>query len=223
MRRENRFIVAVLSVLIVLCAEQDIDCARIYRVRGGEVYEFDDLKIEVFTGRHTESSRGYRKSGKDFYNTNGDFWPLQWYGNLEFYNYRLTLCDGTVLFFWGGMTSEDQKYRFKNMNAGIAVMQVSPKQSFDEFAELIHAIRARVVIPHHYDFTEKLFEKNPGAMEAMSEENKARFIQNGRFQWTAYMKALASAVRAKSPETDIIPLEHHVWYSFGFTFGKGES
>ncbi|MBP5169160.1 MAG: MBL fold metallo-hydrolase [Oscillospiraceae bacterium] len=199
-----------------LCSEQDLDCSRLYRVRGGEVYEFDDLKIEAFTGRHTESSRGYRKSSRDFYR-DGQFWPMQWYGTLEFINYRLTLCDGTVIFLWGGMTSPDQKYKFQNMKANIAIMQVSPKQSFSEFAELVHAVRAQVVIPHHYDFTEKLFEAMPFMMDAMSEENKKNYIIDGVFQWTSYMDALAMAVQEESPETDLLPLDHHRWYRFGFT------
>lgn len=199
-----------------LCEEQDLDCARIYRVRGGEVYEFDDLKIEAFSGRHTESPRGYRKTGKD-YIRDGKFWPLQWYGNLEFFNYRLTLCDGTVVFLWGGMTSPDQKYKFRDMNANIAIMQVSPKQSFSEFAELAHAVKAQFVIPHHYDFTEKLFEAMPFMMDAMSEENKKSYVKDGVFQWKAYMEALAQAVRKESPETILLPLEHHRWYRFGFT------
>ena len=203
-----------------LCEEQNLDCARLYRVRGGEVYEFDDLKIEAFTGRHTESSRGYRKSGKDFLRDDGSFWPLQWYGNLEFLNYRLTLCDGTVLFLWGGMTSPDQKYKFQNMNANIAIMQVSPKQSFSDFAELVHAIGAQIVIPHHYDFTEELFKARPDFMSAMSEENKKNFILDGKFQWKSYMEALGAAVQTKSPETDLIPLEHHRWYRFGFSLCK---
>lgn len=200
-----------------LCREQNLDCARLYRVRGGEVYEFDDLKIEAFTGRHTESPRGYRITGKEFYNADGNFWPTMWCGNLEFMNYRLTFRDGTVIFLWGGMTSEDQKYRFKNMNANISIMQVSPKQSFTEFAELIHEIRTQFVIPHHYDFTEKFFEAVPQVMETMSEENKAKFVQEGRFQWKNYLSALADAVSEVSPETTLLPLEHHCWHSFGFS------
>ena len=199
-----------------LCEEQGVDCARMYRVRSGEVYEFDDLKVEAFSGRHTESSRGYYKTDRDFIR-DGQFWPLQWCGNLEFINYRLTLCDGTVLFLWGGMTSPDQKYKFRNMNANIAVMQVSPKQSFSEFAEFVHSVRAQVVIPHHYDFTEILFEAMPFMMDAMSEENKKNFVKDGVFQWKAYLEALAEAVRKESPETDLLPLEHHRWYRFGFT------
>ena len=199
-----------------LCREQDLDCARLYRVRGGEVYEFDDLKIEAFSGRHTESPRGYRKDGKDFIDKDGNFWPTMWYGNLEFLNYRLTLCDGTVIFLWGGMTSEDQKYKFRNMNANISIMQVSPKQSFTEFAELIHEIRTQFVIPHHYDFTEKFFGRVPQAMNAMSEENKAKYVVDGHFQWDQYLSDLSAAVSKASPETTLLPLDHHRWHPFGF-------
>ena len=115
------------------------------------------------------------------------------------------------------MTSPDQKYKFRDMNANIAIMQVSPKQSFSEFAELAHAVKAQFVIPHHYDFTEKLFEAMPFMMDAMSEENKKSYVKDGVFQWKAYMEALAQAVRKESPETILLPLEHHRWYRFGFT------
>ncbi len=200
-----------------LCEEQDLDCARMYRVRSGEVYEFDDLKIEVFSGRHSESPRGYRKGGKDFRHSDGSFWPTMWYGNLEFLNYRLTLCDGTVMFIWGGMTSDDQKYKFRDMCADISLMHVSPKQSFDEFAELVRAVRTRIVVPHHYDFTEKFFEKVPAVIDAMSEENKRRFVENGKFRMDKYLTALGGAVREKSAETELLMLEHHRWYTFSFS------
>lgn len=200
-----------------LCEEQDLDCARLYRVRSGEVYEFDDLKIEVFSGRHTESSKGYRRTGKDFIHEDGSFWPTMWYGNLEFLNYRLTLCDGTVIFVWGGMTSPDQKYKFRDMRADIALMHVSPKQSFAEFAELVHAIRTRIVIPHHYDFTEVFFEAVPAVVEMMSEENKKRFVRNGKFRMDKYLDALGDAVSKASPETVLMKIDHHRWYTFGFS------
>ena len=51
----------------------------------------------------------------------------------------------------------------------------------------------------------------------MSEENKKSYVKDGVFQWKAYMEALAQAVRKESPETILLPLEHHRWYRFGFT------
>lgn len=200
-----------------LCAEQNLDCSRIYRVRDGVVYKFDDFKLEAFSGRHTESTRGYFRNAKDFLTQDGKFWKAQWFGNLEFMNYRLTLCDGTRLFIWGGMTSPDQKHKFHDMGVNISLMHVSPKQDFNEFAELVGAIATQIVIPHHYDFTEKLFDASPDFLNTMSEENKARFIHDDKFDMKAYMNALGDAVKARAPQTDLITLDHHKWYDFGFS------
>lgn len=199
-----------------ICEEQNLDCKRIYRVRSGESYEFDDFRLEAFSGRHTESSRGYFRNAKEFLKSDGSFYRQQWFGNLEFMNYRITLCDGTKIFIWGGMTSPDQKYKFRDMGVNISLMHVSPKQNFEEFAELVNAIRTQIVIPHHYDFTEKLFEALPHFIDSMSEENKAAFVHDGKFDMKAYMLALGEAVKTRAPQTDLITLEHHKWYSFGF-------
>lgn len=204
-----------------LCEWQKINCARIYRVRSGETYEFDDLKIEVFAGRHTESSRGYYRSGKKFRNPDGSLSLSDWFGNLEMVNYRLTLCDGVQIMIWGGMTSPDQKNRLRGVRSNIALMHVSPKQSFEEFAELIAAMGTQIVIPHHYDFTEGLFRKIPDAMKDMSLENQKLFIEGGVFQTKKYMDALGMAVREKSPDTELMMLKHHQWYSFQFSIVEG--
>lgn len=201
-----------------LCEEQGIDCGRLYRVRSGETYEFDDIKIEAFSGRHTESSKGYFRSSREFLKPDGSFYRQQWFGNLEFLNYRLTLCDGTRIFVWGGMTSSDQKNKFHGMNVNFSLMHVSPKQDFEEFAELVSAIHTQFVIPHHYDFTEELFKAKPEFMKSISEENKARFIKDGVFHVDEYMNALGKAVQEKAPQAELIILEHHRWYKFGFSF-----
>lgn len=41
-----------------LCELQHLNVEKLYRVRGGETYEFADVKIEAISGRHTESKRG---------------------------------------------------------------------------------------------------------------------------------------------------------------------
>ena len=92
-----------------LCEWLNINCARICRVRSGEVYEFDDLLVEVFAGRHTESPRGYYRGAKKFRNQDGSVSLSDWFGNLELNNYRLTLCDGTRIMVWAGMTSQDRR------------------------------------------------------------------------------------------------------------------
>ena len=199
-----------------LCEWLNINCARICRVRSGEVYEFDDLLVEVFAGRHTESPRGYYRGAKKFRNQDGSVSLSDWFGNLELNNYRLTLCDGTRIMVWAGMTSQDQKNRLRGVRSDIALMHVSPKQDFDQFARLVEAMGIRIVIPHHYDFTEGFFKMMPEAMKDMSRENQEHFIENGAFRMDWYMDALGKAVQEQCPATDLMMLEHHRWYSFGF-------
>ena len=199
-----------------LCEWLNINCARICRVRSGEVYEFDDLLVEVFAGRHTESPRGYYRGAKKFRNQDGSVSLSDWFGNLELNNYRLTLCDGTRIMVWAGMTSQDQKNRLRGVRSDIALMHVSPKQDFDQFARLVEAMGIRIVIPHHYDFTEGFFKMMPEAMKDMSRENQEHFIENGAFRMDWYMDALGKAVQEPCPATDLMMLEHHRWYSFGF-------
>ncbi len=205
-----------------LCEWQGLNCARIYRIRGGETIEFDDLKIEAFSGRHTESPRGYYRNSPKFRLPDGSLDLSAWFGNLELYNYRLTLCDGTRIMVWAGMTSPDQKNRFRGVCSDIALMHVSPKQDFNEFAELIESMGTRIVIPHHYDFTEEFFKKVPDAMKDMSRADQERFIVNGEFQMRNYMEALEETVQVKSPNTELRMLDHHRWYSFGFSLSENE-
>lgn len=199
-----------------LCRAQDLDCARLYRVRSGEKYQFDDLTIECFAGRHTESPRGYRPSGKDFTRPDGSFDSMMWFGNLELVNYLLTTSDGTRILIWAGMTSPDQKHRLARLYPDLALMHVSPKQDFEEFAGLTAAIGAKIIIPHHYDFTERFFKAVPAAMRDMSEENQKNYIVGGEFDFARYMKALEAACRRKNPGAALVMPEHHRWYRFGF-------
>lgn len=199
-----------------LCRIQDLNCARLYRVRSGEKYQFDDVTIECFAGRHTESPRGYRPGGKDFVKPDGTPDLMMWFGNLELVNYLITASDGTRILVWAGMTSPDQKHRLRGLYPNISLMHVSPKQDFEEFAALTAAIGTQVIIPHHYDFTERMFQVMPQAMSDMSKENRERFVVDGAFDFSRYMKALEDACRAKYPGAALLMLEHHKWYQFGF-------
>ncbi|MCD8371200.1 MAG: MBL fold metallo-hydrolase [Clostridiales bacterium] len=203
-----------------LCTWQDIDCARMYRVRSGECYEFDDIRIEAFSGRHSESPRGYYR--KNNYDENGKFMWDSWFGNLEFLNYLITCCDGTRILIWGGMTSQDQMHKFAGTNPDIAIMQVSPKQDFAEFARLSAVMNAKVIIPHHYDFTEKLFEAKPDMLNDTSQENREKFVVNGKFDFEHYMEALGDACRVQNPGATLLKPEHHTWYRFGFCWARVE-
>lgn len=205
-----------------LCQAQDLNCARMFPVRGGDKFAFDDVTIEVFYGRHTESPRGYRPSGKDFIKKDGTQDSMMWFGNLDFVNYLITTSDGTRILVWAGMTSSDQKHLFAGIKPNIALMHVSPKQDFGEFAALTAAMGTQVIIPHHYDCTEKLFEAIPDAMNDMSEENRRSFVGDGKFSFPKYMKALENACRERNPGAALIMPEHHKWYRFGFCYAEPE-
>ena len=199
-----------------LCRAEDLDCARIFPVHGGDSFTFDDVKIQVFPGRHTESPRGYRPSGKDFVKPDGTRDEMMWFGNMELVNYLITTNDGTRILVWAGMTSPDQKHCFADLHPDLALMHVSPKQDFAEFAALTAAMGTKVIIPHHYDCTEKLFEAVPEAMNNMSEANRKAFVHDGKFSFPEYMRALETACRAQNPGAALVMPEHHRWYRFGF-------
>lgn len=205
-----------------LCQAQDLDCARMFPVHNGDRFQFDDVCIEVFYGRHTESPRGYRPSGKSFRKADGTADDMMWFGNLELVNYLITAADGTRILVWAGMTSPDQVNLFRGVQPNLALMHVSPKQDFEEFATLTAAIRPQVVIPHHYDCTEKLFEAVPDMLNDMSEANRKTYVVDGTFRFPLYMKALENACREKSPETALFMPEHHKWYRFGFCWAPDD-
>ena len=155
-----RLFVGDLSV-DALCREQRVSLTNVYRVRPGEEYQFDDVKINVYAGRHTENARGvYRPAEFD-----SDVSSLDsltgWYGSMELQNYLITAADGTRVLVWAGQTTPDQKYRFAGLRPDVACMHLSPKQDPEVFAGLVQAIGAKVVVPHHHDLTEPLLRSRP--------------------------------------------------------------
>lgn len=203
-----------------LCQAKPINCCRLYRVRSGEKYEFDDVTIECFAGRHTEAARGSYRTGKGNVLPDGTLDQMMWFGSLELVNYLITANDGTKILVWAGMTSPDQKHRFAGLKPNISLMHVSPKQDFNEFAALTAAIGTQIIIPHHYDATEVLFEAVPDLLNDTSEENKRRFVVDGKFSFPRYMQALEAACQEKNPSAALLMLEHHKWYRFGFGWSE---
>lgn len=196
-----------------LCHWQHINLNQIYRIHSGERYEFDDVTFEVFAGRHTENAKGcYRID-----NITADPKSLSdWYGSMELLNFLITASDGTKIVIWGGMTSPDQKYRLRDLRPDLALMHVSPKQDFAEFAQLIRYMGPQVVIPHHYDLVEPLFRKKPKLMDLMlSEDAKEKFLVNGEFSGSRFLEEFRRCVEDSLEGSTLIVLDHHKWYRFG--------
>lgn len=197
-----------------LCELQHLNVEKLYRVRGGETYEFADVKIEAISGRHTESRTGGYYMEGDKVKPDGTLDLAMWYGSLEMLNYRITAADGTRIMVWGGMTTDEQINRMKHYKDNeIAVMHVSPKQSTEMFTEQVNAINAKVVIPHHYDLWDVLFKGHTGKdtplpIEQMNEEYILGMIRKSIEEHCPYA-------------TFFIP-EHHKWYRFGLAAEKIE-
>ncbi len=203
-----------------LCQDYPISLTNIYRIRSGEVYEFDDIKINVYAGRHTENAKGAYRPAKfasdDVTSFNA---PTNWYGSMELNNFLITTDDGTQVLIWAGQTTADQKHRFARLYPDIALMHLSPKQDPSAFADMVKAMGAKVVIPHHHDMTAPLFNSRPDLVNLMlSEEAKAAYIVDGKFSSDAFVGRFKEAIKAQVPGCDMMELEHHTWYHFGLAF-----
>ncbi len=204
-----------------LCQWQHVSLTNVYRVRSGEEYIFDDVKLNVYAGRHTENAKGaYRPA--TFAEEASSLDSLSgWWGSLELHNYLITTGDGTRILIWAGQTTPDQKYRFQGLKPDIAVMHLSPKQDPAAFADMVKAMGAQVVIPHHYDMTEHLFASHPELIELMlPPAAKESCLVDGKFSTAAFVGSFDRALKAQVPYADMLELEHHKWYRFGLAVEK---
>lgn len=213
-----RLFVGDLSV-DALCREQRVSLTNVCRVRPGEEYQFDDVKINVYAGRHTENARGvYRPAEFD-----SDVSSLDsltgWYGSMELQNYLITAADGTRVLVWAGQTTPDQKYRFAGLRPDVACMHLSPKQDPGVFAGLVQAIGAKVVVPHHHDLTEPLLRSRPELIDQMlPPEAKEAYLVDGQFSAEAFVGRFAQVIKERVPTAAMMQLEHHKWYRFGLAW-----
>lgn len=202
-----------------LCRWQDLDIRNFYRVRGGIKYIFDDVTIEVFDTRHTESMCSHRRSSHYREENLHDWWGL-----MEVLSYLITTADGTRILFWAGMTTEDQKNMFRDLRPDLAVMHLSPKSDPEIFADMVRSWKPRLVIPHHYDAIRSGVIEHPEQLSRhLSDEFQSLFIRrraNGTldFDEETFVEYFGSAIRKKSPTTGILRLKHHHWYRFSAAY-----
>lgn len=199
-----------------LCREQHVSLTNIYRVRNGDEYQFDDVNIKIYGGRHTENAKGaYLPEKWDADRQSLDS-ETGWFGSLELQQYLITANDGTSVLIWGGQTTADQKYRLQNLHPDLAILHLSPKQDPDVFGEMVKFIGPKVVIPHHYDMTKPLFEERPELLQIMlSGEQRAKYTVDGKFDDAAFVSAFGAALKKWCPTASMLRISHHKWYSFG--------
>ncbi len=193
-----------------LCREYDLNVERLFRVRSGEVFEFDDLKIEAIAARHTESKGGNYWNRGYCIAEDGKRKAIEFYGSLEMLNYRITASDGTRIVIWGGMTTQEQIHRMAGYSVNdIAIMHVSPKQDHQMFARLVKAIQPKVVIPHHYDIWDTLFAAHPEIVQGMG-------LPKDKLNAQAVLEVIRGNLERECPNIKFFIPKHHVWYRFGF-------
>jgi L-ascorbate metabolism protein UlaG (beta-lactamase superfamily) len=204
---------------VALCDWLDINISNLYRMRGGEAYDFGEVRIEAISGRHTESPKGDYKSATlkdpEWADKPGKG-EAMFYGTLEMLSYLITFSDGMRILVWGGMPTVEQSYRLQRMNPEIAFLHCSPKVVFAEFAQMVKMMNARFVIPHHCDGGEKTLKMRADIMKARGEDYYRRFVrEDGLFNQPAYMQALDETIREACPTSGLKMLKHHRWYRFG--------
>lgn len=199
-----------------MCRAYHLNVEKVYRMRGGECYQFDDVKIEAITARHTESRRGNYADSKDNLYADGTSNLPMWFGWMEMLNYRITAADGSTMVIWGGMTSEEQCHRMSTYrNNDIAVMHVSPKQDPWMFGRLVNSIGAKVVIPHHYDLWETMFAAHPEML-------KDSPLPPDRMNEKYILGMIRESLEFECPYASFCILEHHKWYRFGLAMAESE-
>lgn len=192
-----------------LCREYDLNVERLFRVRSGEVFEFNDVKIEAIAARHTESKGGNYWDRGYCIQPDGTRKAIEFYGSLEMLNYRITAEDGTRVVIWGGMTTEEQIHRMARYGVNdIAIMHVSPKQDHEMFAQLVKAIRPKVVIPHHYDIWDTLFAARPDILQGLQ-------LPPDRLNAESVLKMIQENIEKTCRDVRFFIPEHHKWYRFG--------
>ena len=216
----NRFVLCVGDLSAdPLCKWQDLDLRNFYRVRGGSKYIFDDVTIEAFDTRHTESMCKHTRSSHYSEKNLHDWWGL-----MEVLSYLITTRDGTRILIWAGMTTEDQKNMFRDLRPDIAIMHLSPKSDPKIFADMIQSWKPKLVIPHHYDAIRENVKEHPEQISRhLSKKFQSLFIHcdaNGTpiFDEEAFVLHFAEAIHRKSPTTSMLRLSHHKWYRFSTAY-----
>ena len=196
---------------------QDVNIGNLYRMRGGEVFDFNEVRIEAFSSRHTEAPKGDFKSksmakseGKPMGERNSG-----WMGTLEMLSYLITFQDGTRVLVWGGMPTVEQANRLRGLSPDIAFMHCSSKLDFDLFAELVEAINPKYVIPHHCDGGDDFLKMRAKTMEARGQYYVDHFVKDGLFDSDAYIEAINDAIQKRVPTCSMKMLEHGRWQRFG--------
>ena len=177
-----------------LASHYDMNPNNIYAVSNGDVFEFDDCKIEVFFGKHINLPFSINEVGPVMAEDQGykNMEKVNSNGSLEFMNFLITLENNLTIFVWGGKVTDEQYHRFKLIKPNIALMQI-PGNSKDDLSKFIGHINPQIVIPHHHDSL-----RLPGPL--------------GIIDVDQYLSDLTEKMKKDAPNTLLLNSECGQWY-----------
>ena len=117
--------------------------------------ELGGLSIRALYGRHT--SLGLKYSGimanheRNPLCAGEKMMELQSWGIMEYRNWLFTTADGASVLVWGGYPTSDAISALRGLDADILLMQCT-SDCAEKYTELIRAVGAKTVVPHHLDF-----------------------------------------------------------------------
>ncbi len=185
---------------------QKLNTARIYKVGDEQVFQFDDVMIKAFAGRHTESNRGNFLT----WDGTGELTPTGW-GTLELFQFMVTDTDGTKFMVWAGTPSIDNFYKLNGTKPDVAAVHISPKQDFAVLARIISGMSPTVVMPHHYDIWPTILRTMPAEAQQFPAEVQPVTPEDVIPKMMPYVAKQLAAGGMKARFTSP---EHHVWYRF---------
>lgn len=131
-----------------------------HRITGcvpGDIFEFDDLRIEALRGKHTKlGPRDTPDGWRAIEEANGissAFHRTDVNGSYEYTNYLLTLQDNLCVLVWGGTPDYDNAARMARLRPNVSIVQFTGNalNPLERVADFCVAVGGPLVFPHHHD------------------------------------------------------------------------
>ena len=189
-----------------LVRSQNLETSKIYKVSDRQSFDFGEVRIEAFAGRHTESNRGnYMK-----WEENGEMSSASW-GTLDLYQYLITLPTGLKFMVWAGTPSIDNSYALSGLRPDVAAVHISPKQDFALLGEILRNMGPKVVVPHHYDIWPQILKTRPDEIGQFPQEIQPISPDNVIEKMMPYVERRLH--ESEMSASFFIP-RNHIWYRY---------
>ena len=178
----------------------DIYPSDIYPMTPGLELDFGPVKVKALFGRHVRHTKGSSQLAEALKNRPGSEIPgmyeCNFFGNLEYRNWLVTLKNGLKIMIWGNNVRNEQLEIIKEIQPDIGIFQFSVQRPAD-LAKMCAAGHVKVLFPHHMDLKRKEEEYLP------------------------LLEELTRVMKEELPETVVVTPEHLKWYDVGLTIAPG--